>query len=108
MQFDHSAARVPAGGHRRAPTRGALRRRRLLPIDNAMKVLLASTAKPPPQPPTIDIVTPMLHGFLEGVVIVWPILLLVGLFGIGKLAVQVYDARRVSKAGVSKAGRRPR
>jgi hypothetical protein len=64
----------------------------------AMNTLFASAAKPP-QAPTIDVVTPMLHGFLEGVVIIWPIWLLIGLFGLGKLAVQFYDAGRVSKAG---------
>jgi restriction system protein len=58
---------------------------------------LAATTKPKAP----DLVSPAIHGFLHGVLAVWPLWLVIGLVGLGKLAYQICLLRRLSKSGIS-------
>jgi restriction system protein len=55
--------------------------------------VLAAAAKPAP---TIDLVHPLIHGFFQ----VWPVWLILAGLGAARLAVEIYKARRLRRAGI--------
>jgi hypothetical protein len=62
-----------------------------------MNMLLAATT----QPKAPDLLSPMLKGLFHGILAVWPLWLVIGLVGLGKLGHQVYLLRRLSKSGIA-------
>lgn len=62
-----------------------------------MNVLLGATT----QPRASDALAPALKGILHAVSAAWPLLLLIGLVAVGKLAYRLYHLRRLSKSGIA-------
>jgi len=82
-------------------SRGIPRLQRATPTADAvrMNVLVASTTK------AHDLLGPSLRGVLQGVLRVWPVLLLVGAVILGKLVFAIYRQRRLARSGIAEVDR---
>jgi restriction system protein len=67
------------------------------PMTVVMPAVLAA-AKPPTAP---DLLKPAAHGLVHSLLAFWPLWLLIGLVALGKLAVELYRLRRLSRSGIA-------
>lgn len=53
----------------------------------------------------LDVLTPILRGIADGLEAFWPVLILVGLIAVARLAFRIYQVRRLARSGIEQIDR---
>lgn len=64
---------------------------------------MLAAAKPDPSNP--DLIGPAFHGLINALVAFWPLWVLIGAVAVGKLALRLYELRRLSRSGIADVDR---